>query len=66
MDNGDNNNYYKLETPNNEQIKFDYTESFDISTNNIKYQLKLSYNEKLLFFEIEKTTEFPKKEYSIY
>jgi len=50
-----------LETPNNEQIKFDYTESFDISTHNIKYQLKLSYNEKLLFFEIENLRNFPKK-----
>ena len=44
-----------IKKPEKEQIKFD-SESFDINTNNIKYKLKISYNEKLLFFEIEKPT----------
>ena len=35
-------------------IKFDNSQSFDIKTNDINFTLKISYNGKLLFFEIEK------------
>ena len=46
-------------------IKFDNSQSFDIKTNDINFTLKISYNDKLLFFEIEKKDEFPKNNYNL-
>ena len=39
--------------------------SFQIASNNTNYSLSLSYNDKLILFEIEKEGEFPKQEYSL-
>jgi len=39
--------------------------SFKISEDNINFLLSLSTNEKIIFFEIEKENEFPKKEYNL-
>ena len=39
--------------------------SFKIISNNITYILSLSYDEKIILFEIEKEGEFPKKEYNL-
>ena len=38
---------------------------FQIASNNTNYSLSLSYNDKLILFEIEKEGEFPKQEYSL-
>ena len=46
-------------------IKFDNSQSFDIKTNDINFILKISYNDKLLFFEIDKKDEFPKNNYNL-
>ena len=53
------------ETPK-PNLNFQNKKSFKLSSNNINYILSLSYNEKLIFFEIEKEGEFPKKDYSLY
>ena len=50
----------------NKKINFEKSQSFDIKANNINYKLKISYNEQLLFFEIEKISEFPKNNYNKY
>ena len=50
------------ETPKNE-IKYDKTETFEIEKN---YTLKISYNEKIIFFEIDEKDKFPKKDYNIF
>ena len=47
-------------------LNFQNKKSFKLSSNNSNYNLSLSYNEKLILFEIEKEGEFPKKEYSLY
>ena len=47
-------------------LNFQNKKSFKLSSNNVNYTLSLSYNEKLIFFEIEKEGEFPKKDYSLY
>ena len=39
--------------------------SFKIISNNLTYILSLSYDEKIILFEIEKEGEFPKKEYNL-
>ena len=50
----------------NKKIVFEKSQSFDIKANNSNYKLKISYNEQLLFFEIEKVSEFPKNNYNKY
>ena len=50
----------------NSGITFTKTKIFEIEDNNDKFKLKLSNNEKLIFFLIEKENLFPKKEFSIY
>ena len=47
-------------------INFQNKKSFKLISNNINYNLSISYNEKLIYFEIEKEEEFPKKEYSLF
>ena len=55
-----------LDTSQKNDIKFDNSQSFDIKSNVIFYKLKISFNDKLLFFEIEKKDEFPKNIYNLY
>ena len=47
-------------------IKFDKSQSFEVKTNEINFKLTISYNDKILFFEIEKIGEFPKSQYNKY
>ncbi len=49
-----------------EKIKLENNKTFEITTDNIKYNLIISYDDKLLCFEIEKVDQFPKKEYYLY
>ena len=49
-----------------EKIKLENNKTFEITTDNIKYNLIISYDENLLCFEIEKVDQFPKKEYYLY
>ena len=44
---------------------FQNKKSFKLSIDNINYNLSLSYNDKLIFFEIEQEGQFPKKEYNL-
>ena len=53
-----------MSTP--EKIKLENSQSFEVTTGNKKYNLIISYNDKLMCFEIEKVDEFPKKEYYLY
>lgn len=48
-----------------EKIKLENASSFDITTDNMKYKLIISYNNRLICFEIEKPV-FPKQEYYRY
>ena len=52
------------ETPK-PNMNFQNKKSFKLAKDNINYNLSLSYNDKLIFFEIEKEGEFPKKEYNL-
>ena len=53
-----------FETPK-PNMNFQNKKSFKLEADNAKYILSLSYNDKLIFFEIEKDGEFPKKEYNL-
>lgn len=46
-------------------IQFNNSHSFDIKTNENLFKLKISYNDELLFFEVNKIYEFPKNNYNI-
>ena len=48
------------------EIKFDLSESFEITTDNKIYELKISYNEQLMFFEIKEKNAFLKDEFNLY
>ena len=48
------------------EIKFDLSESFEITTDNKIYELKISYNEELMFFEIKEKNAFLKDEFNLY
>ena len=52
--------------PKEEGIIFTNAKEFNIENEKEKYKLKISTNEKLIFFEIEKINEFPKKDFNIY
>ena len=54
-----------FETPK-PNMNFQNKKSFKLEADNAKYILSLSYNDKLIFFEIEKDGEFPKKEYNLF
>ena len=47
-------------------INFTTKESFEIHSNEKNYVLKVSLNDKLIFFEVEEKNIFPKGEYNIY
>ena len=47
-------------------INFDTKESFEINSNEKNYVLKISLNEKLIYFEVEEKNVFPKGEYNLY
>ena len=49
-----------------EGIKFTTTKMFNLEENKDKYKLKISINEKLIFFELEKVNLFPKKDFNIH
>ena len=49
-----------------EKIKLEKSQSFELITDNKKYNLIISYNDKLICFEIEKVEQFPKKQYYLY
>ena len=48
------------------KINFSSTETFNIQINEQKFKLKISYNEKIMFFEIEEENDFQRKEYNLY
>ena len=49
------------------EIKFSISESFTIKGNNDNnIRLKISYNEKIIFFEAEEENVFPKQEFNLY
>ena len=49
------------------EIKFSISESFAIKGNNDNnIRLKISYNEKIIFFEAEEENVFPKQEFNLY
>ena len=50
----------------NEGIKFTTTKAFNLEKNDEKFLLKISINEKLIFFELEKVNLFPKKDFNIH
>ena len=50
----------------NEGIKFTTTKAFNLEKNDEKFILKISINEKLIFFELEKANGFPKKDFNIH
>ena len=60
------------QTPINKPVKpdlnFKNKKILNFSKDNINYNIKLSYNEKLILFEIEKENEneFPKKDFKLY
>ena len=45
-------------------IKFNKSQTFEIKTEEKDFKLKVSYNETVFLFEIEKKAEFPKNEYA--
>ena len=50
----------------NDKIIFTSSQSFDIKEKKTNFKLNISYNDKTLFFEIEKTDQFPKDLYTKY
>jgi hypothetical protein len=52
--------------PSPKEIKFDTKESFDINSEQKNYELKISLNENIIFFEVDEKDIFPKGEYNIY
>ena len=45
-------------------IKFKKSQTFEIKTEEKDFKLKVSYNETVFLFEVEKKAEFPKNEYA--
>ena len=45
-------------------IKFNKSQTFEIKTEEKDFKLKISYNETVFLFEVEKKAEFPKNEYA--
>ena len=48
------------------KINFSSTETFNIQINEQKFKLKISYNETIMFFEIEEENDFQRKEFNLY
>ena len=51
------------DTPEN-KIKFNKSQMFEIKNKENDFKLKISYNETMFLFEVEKKAEFPKNEYA--
>jgi hypothetical protein len=51
------------DTPEN-KIKFNKSQAFEIKTKESDFKLKVSYNETMFLFEVEKKAEFHKNEYA--
>ena len=49
-----------------EGIKFTKTKEFDVENEEKKFKIKISINEKLIFFEVEKKNELPKRDFNLY
>ena len=49
-----------------EGIQFSNTKTYKLENKNEMYQLKISFNETLIFFEIEKLDLIPKKDFNIH
>ena len=52
--------------PSSKEIKFDTKESFVINSDQKNYELKISQNEEIMFFEVVEKDIFPKGDYNIY
>ena len=48
------------------KINFNSSETFNIEINEQKFKLKISYNEKIMFFEIDEENIFQRKEFNLY
>ena len=48
------------------EMKFDASETFEINTDSGVYELKISYNEQLMYFGITQKNNILKDEYNIY
>ena len=48
------------------KINFSSTETFNIQINEQKFKLKISLNEKIMFFEIDEENVFQRKEFNLY
>ena len=48
------------------EMNFDKNESFIIICNEKEINLTISFNEKIIFFEVEEKDIFPKEEYTLY
>lgn len=57
-----------INTPEKPDLNFKNKKIFKFLKDNTNYNINLSYNEKLILFEIEKAeeNEFPKKDYKLY
>ena len=55
-----------LQITQKEGIVFNKSKIFDLGEGDAKFKLKISINEKLIYFEIEKINLFPKKDFNIY
>ena len=57
-----------MDTPHeSNEVKFNSSENFKIKTDKeSEMKLKISYNEKLIYFEAKEENIFPKMEYSLY
>ena len=53
-------------TPKEPDTNFQNKKTLKLKIDDINYNLILSYNEKIISFEIEKENEFPKKYYNLY
>ena len=56
----------KINSNHIESIKFTTSKTFNLDKNDEKFVLKISINEKLIFFELDKKDVFPKKDFNIY
>ena len=56
----------KINSNHMESIKFTTSKTFNLDKNDEKFVLKISINEKLIFFELDKKDVFPKKDFNIY
>lgn len=54
-------------TPSSEKnMNFDVRESFEINSEQKTFEFKISFNEKIIFFEVEEKNAFPKEDFNIF